>query len=30
MHEQILIFFGTNVLETVGNQMVLYFPTSSN
>jgi len=26
--ELILIIFGTNVIEKVGNQKVLYFPTS--
>jgi len=30
MHESILIIFGTNVTEKVGNQKILYFPTASN
>jgi len=28
IHESIFIFFGKNVTEKVGNQKVLYFPTS--
>jgi len=30
VHESILIVFGTNVTEKVGNQKVLYIPTSRN
>jgi len=30
IHESILIIFGTNITEKVGNQTVLYFPTSPN
>jgi len=30
IQELILIVFGTNVTEKVGNQRVLYFPTSPN
>jgi len=30
VHESILIIFGTSVTEKAGNQMVLYFLTSSN
>jgi len=29
-HEWILIFFGTNVTDKVGNQKTLYYATSSN
>jgi len=29
-HGSITIIFGTNVTEEVGNQNVLYFPTSRN
>ena len=30
MHSSIATIFGTNVAEKVGNQNVLYFPTSPN
>jgi len=30
VHGSITIIFGTNVTEQVGNQNVLYFPTSPN
>jgi len=30
MHSSIATIFGTNVAEKIGNQNVLYFPTSSN
>jgi len=30
IHSSIATIFGTNVAETVGNQNVLYFPTSHN
>jgi len=30
MHESILITFGINVTDEVGNQKVLHFPSSPN
>ena len=30
IHSSIVTIFGTNVAEKVGNQNVLYFPTSPN
>jgi len=30
IHESILIIFGTNVTDKVGNKTILYFPTSPN